>query len=182
MKKVICAVLALLMALGAAALAEEVAGRIDFTEAIAPYIGKWVTFDDGFKLYIPGSWSRIDVTDEQAQAGLFYSEGNDGSDVLVGEVNMGVAVGYAEVGSLQTLDDLAGDFQSVGFSEVTKLDLNGIPAVTFVDRAGDYRGVAFFHPLVPGYVLSVYVTPCGEGNQTVNDAGSAILCSLSPRD
>ena len=174
---------ALLLMIGVGVLAEaaEVAGRIDFTEDIAPYTGKWVTFDDGFRLYVPGEWSRLDVTEEQAQAGLFYSEGNGGSDALVGDVSMGVAVSFAAAGELATLDDLARDYEAVGFTEVTKLDLNGILAVTFVNRASDYRGVACFHPMVPEYVLMVYVTPCGEGNQTVNDVGSAILCSLSPR-
>ncbi len=185
MKRLLCAMLmlALVLMFGAGALAEaaEVAGRIDFTEDIAPYDGKWVSFDDGFRLYVPGEWSRLDVTEEQAQAGLFYSEGNGGSDTLVGDVSMGVAVSFATAGELGTVDDLARDYEAVGFTEVTKLDLNGILAVSFVNRANGYRGVAFFHPMVPGYVLMVYVTPCGEGNQTVNDVGSAILCSLSPR-
>ena len=123
----------------------------------------------------------MNVSEAQAQAGLFYSEGNGGGDALVGDVAMGVAVGYAAAGDLKTLDDLARDYGSVGFTEVTKLDLNGMLSVTFVDRTNDYRGVAFFHPSVPGYVMSVYVSPCGETEQLVNDVGSAILCSLTPR-
>lgn len=184
MKKVVCAALALVLMLGAAALAEAgnaISGRIDFTEAIAPYAGKWVSFDDGFKLYLPGEWTRADLTEAQAQAGLFYKEGNGGGDSLVGEVPMGVAVSYAEAGQLSTLDELAADYAAAGFSEVDKLDLNGLLAVTFVNRAADYRGVAFYHPLVPGYVMSVFVSPCGAGNQLINDVGSAILCSLTPR-
>lgn len=183
MKRWIVWLLALAMLLGAAAFAEEaeVAGRIDFTEELAPYSGKWVTFDDGFRLYLPSQWSRMNVSEAQAQAGLFYSEGNGGGDALVGDVAMGVAVGYAAAGDLKTLDDLARDYGSVGFTEVTKLDLNGMLSVTFVDRTNDYRGVAFFHPSVPGYVMSVYVSPCGETEQLVNDVGSAILCSLTPR-
>ena len=166
-----------------AALAEEagVAGRIDFTKDIAPYDGKWVSFDDGFRLYLPSEWSQLDMTEAQAQAGLFYSLGNGGGDSLVGDVNMAVAVGYAASGELKTLDDLAADYRAVGFVEVTKLDLNGILAVSFAESAGSYRGVAFYHPLVPGYVLTVYVSPCGPGNKAVSDVGSAILCSLSPR-
>lgn len=186
MKKVICAALALLLMLGAAALAEAgaadaVSGRIDFTVDIAPYAGKWVSFDDGFRLYLPAEWTRASLTEAQAQAGLFYNEGNGGADSLVGEVPMAVAVGYTEAGQLSTLDELAADFAAAGFTEVDKLDLNGILAATFVNREADYRGVAFFHPLVPGYVMTVYLSPCGAGNQTVNDVGSAILCSLTPR-
>lgn len=186
MKRHFCTmlILALLLTLGAAALAEAgdaVSGWIDFTEGIAPYQGKWVSFDDGFMLYLPGEWTRGDLTEAQAQAGLFYNEGNGGGDSLVGEVPMAVAVSYAEAGQTTTLDALAADYVAAGFTEVDKLDLNGILAVTFVNREADYRGVAFFHPLVPGYVMSVFVSPCGAGNQTVNDVGSAILCSLTPR-
>ena len=186
MKRQFCVILilALLAALGAAALAEAgeaVSGWIEFTEGIAPYAGKWVSFDDGFKLYLPGEWTRGNLTEAQAEAGLFYNEGNGGADSVVGEVPMAVAVSYAEAGGVSTLDELAADYAAAGFTEVDKLDLNGILAVTFVSREADYRGVAFFHPLVPGYVMSVFVSPCGAGNPTVNDVGSAILCSLTPR-
>ena len=183
MKRLLSAVLALLLALGAAALAEAdaVSGGIDFTENLAPYAGKWVSFDDGFKLYLPAEWSSLELTEAQAGAGLFYSAGNIGGDSVVGEVPMGVAVGYVEADGISTLDDLAADMAAAQFTEVDKLDLNGMPVVTIVDPAKSYRGVAFYHPFVPGYVMFVYVSPCGEGNQLVNDVGSAILCSLTPR-
>ena len=183
MKKMICAALALALLLGAAALAEagSVSGRIDFTVDLAPYAGRWVSFDDGFKLYLPGEWTRMNLTEEAAGAGLFYVVGNDGADGLVGEVPMAVAVAYHETQGLSTLDDMAADIAAAGFTEVDKLDLNGIPAVTFVNREDDYRGVTFYHPLVEGYVMSVYVSPCGAGHPVVNDVGSAMLCSLTPR-
>ena len=183
MKRWMIWLLALAMVLGAAAFAEpaEVAGRIDFSEDYAPYNGKWVTFDDGFRLYLPNVWTRMDVNEAQAQAGLFYSEGNGGGDALVGAVAMGVAVGYAAAGELQTLDDLVREYEGVGFAEVTQLDVNGIQVVTFVDLTNGYRGASFFHPTVASYVMSIYVSPCGEADQLVNDVGSAILCSLTPR-
>ena len=164
-----------------AADGSAVSGRIDFTEGLAPYAGKWVNFQDGFRLYLPQDWERSDVSDAQAQAGLFYRETNNGSDSVVGELNMGVAVSYADANGLQTLDELAALYTAGGLSEVDKLDLNGLPVVTFASRGEDYRGVAFFHPIVAGYVMTIYVSPCGVGDRLVNDVGSAVLCSLTPR-
>lgn len=161
---------------------DEVSGRIDFTEDIAPFEGSWVTFDDGFKLYLPAEWTRAELTDAQSRAGLFYRSGNGGSDSVVGRVNMGVAVSFVKAGGLVTLDDLAADFSGVGFTDIDKLDINGFPAVNFTSATGDFRGIAFYHPIYPSYVLTVYVSPGTGKKQIVTDVGSAILCSLSPFD
>ena len=159
---------------------DAVNGHIAFTEDLAPYEGRWVTFEDGFKLYLPKEWSRIDLDQTQQQAGLFYRAENGGSDSAVGETAMGVAVSFVRAGELQTLDDLAADFASAGFGEINKLDINGIPCISFARAAGDYRGVAFYHPTHSNYVLAVYISPTGAEDPAVNDVGSAILCSVSP--
>ncbi len=191
MKRLICAMMALALVLVCAAGAageqlyvadgSAVSGRIDFTEGLAPYAGRWVNFQDGFKLYLPQDWERSDVSDAQARAGLFFRETNNGSDSVVGELNMGVAVSYSDANGVQTLDELAALYNAAGLSEVDKLDLNGLPVVTFTSLEDDYRGVAFFHPIVAGYVMTIYVSPCGVGDRLVNDVGSAVLCSLTPR-
>ena len=148
---------------------ESVSGHIAFTEDMAPYEGRWVTFEDGFKLFLPKEWSRIDLDETQQQAGLFY-----------GDTAMGVAVSFVRAGELKTLDELAADFASAGFGEINKLDINGIPCISFARAAGDYRGVAFYHPTHSNYVLAVYISPTGAEDPAVNDVGSAILCSVSP--
>jgi len=168
------------MLLAAAGLADEVNGHINFTEDLAPYEGRWVTFQDGFKLFMPTSWTRLDVSEAQQQAGLFYRAGNGGSDDVVGEVPMGVAVSFIKAGNLATLDDLAANFTGAGFGEINKLEINGFPCVSFVKADGNYRGLAFYHPKYRNYILAVYVTPIGIDDRAVNDVGSAILCSLSP--
>ena len=159
---------------------ESVSGHIAFTEDMAPYEGRWVTFEDGFKLFLPKEWSRIDLDETQQQAGLFYRAENGGSDSAVGDTAMGVAVSFVRAGELKTLDDLAADFASAGFGEINKLDINGIPCISFARAAGDYRGVAFYHPTYSNYVLAVYISPTGAEDPAVNDVGSAILCSVSP--
>ncbi len=164
----------------AAETAESVSGHIAFTEDMAPYEGRWVTFEDGFKLFLPKEWSRIDLDETQQQAGLFYRAENGGSDSAVGDTAMGVAVSFVRAGELKTLDELAADFASAGFGEINKLDINGIPCISFARAAGDYRGVAFYHPTHSNYVLAVYISPTGAEDPAVNDVGSAILCSVSP--
>ena len=159
---------------------ESVSGHIAFTEDLAPYEGRWVTFEDGFKLFLPKEWSRIDLDETQQQAGLFYRAENGGSDSAVGDTAMGVAVSFVRAGELKTLDELAADFASAGFGEINKLDINGIPCISFARAAGDYRGVAFYHPTHSNYVLAVYISPTGAEDPAVNDVGSAILCSVSP--
>ena len=153
---------------------------IVYDEASAPYDGVWVTFDDGFQLLLPGEWLSYEITEEQSAAGLFFRAGNDGSDSVVGEVPMGVAVSYVEAGGLTTLDDLMRDFESVGFTNLEKLDLNGIPALFFIKPDEDYCGVAFYHAVYPEYVMAIYATPIGEASDAVAAVNDAILSSLKP--
>ena len=171
--------LALLLALCAAAIAEEQAlpavpedakadgpAQIEFVEARAPYAGVWVPFEDGFQLYLPAAWRAFELTEDQRAAGLFYRAG-DGEGA-------GVAVGYAAAGALDTMDALEADYRGTGFGNIERLSLNGIEAVGFERPEAGYRGAAFFHPDYPGYVLTVYVTPPDAGDAT----GPAILDSI----
>ena len=184
-RKWLCALIAALAALGIlAATAEEAvsprpeetgapvqapaAGNTDgFDVDNAGYAGVWVPFEDGFQLYLPAAWHTLELTDAQREAGLFYRAGGSGE---------GVAVGYAQADVLKTVEDLEADYRDAGFTGTTRLSLNGIDAVGFARPEAGYRGVAFFHPACPGYVMTVYFAPLG-----VEDApGRAILESRSP--
>lgn len=177
MKRLLCLVLMLAMCLFNAIAEDTIedaqSGAHAFTESDAPYDGIWQPFEDGFRLYLPREWVAIDLTDAQREAGLFYRVGSaDGA--------MDLAVGYMRAGNLATVDDLARDFEAVGYSNVTRLDLNGIPAIGF-DRPGeDYRGVAFFHPTYPDYVLYVYLSPLTSADGEPAAIGAALLASISP--
>ena len=160
--------------------ADDGVRSILYDETTAPFDGVWVTFDDGFQLLLPGEWLSYEITEEQSAAGLFFRAGNDGSDSVVGDVPMGVAVSYVEAGDLKTLDDLVRDFGSVGFTNLEKLDLNGVPSVFFVKPEEDYCGVAFFHAVYPEYVMAIYATPIGEAGEAVAAVNDAILSSLKP--
>ena len=164
-------------ALAAALMAASGEG---FSEREAPYEGIWVPFEDGFRLYVPAAWHTFEIPADQARAGLFYRAGNDGGDDAVGETAMGVGVSYMSAGPLSTVEGLARDMVDAGFDGVEILDLNGISAVSFHRSADDYRGVAFFHPTLPEYILQVYISPIGEPGSPVEAVGSAILASLRP--
>ena len=180
----LCALLAALCAFGG--MAEEIASGdgeaavegppasvepARFAEADAPYAGIWTPFEDGFRLYLPRAWSSMNITEAEAAAGLFYRAGAEGG-------TEGVAVGYMRADSLRTVADLALDFERSGFSNVIRLDLNGIPAIGFDRPEDDYSGVAFYHPVYTDYVLYVYVTPlCRRGEGQI---GETVLMSLTP--
>ena len=159
---------------------EASAGVAGFSEQDAAYVGIWVPFEDGFRLYVPSVWHPFEITPEQAGAGIFYRAGNDGGDESVGDTAMGVAVSYFSAGQLKTVDDLARDLEDAGFEAVEVLDLNGLAAAGFRRPGEGYRGVAFFHPTLPEYILQVCVSPIGDAGTPVEAVGSAILRSLSP--
>ncbi len=160
--------------------ADDGVRSIVYDASTAPFDGVWVTFDDGFQLLLPGEWLSYEITEEQSAAGLFFRAGNDGSDSVVGDIPMGVAVSYVEAGGLVTLDDLVRDFESAGFTNLEKLDLNGVPSVFFVKPEEDYCGVAFFHAVYPEYIMAIYATPIGDAGDAVSAVNDAILSSLKP--
>ena len=144
-----------------------------FSESDAPYDGVWQPFEDGFKLYLPREWASMALDEAQAEAGLFYRAGsNDGS--------MGVVVGYMLAGALETIDALAGDFEQSGYTSVVQGDLNGMPAIAFERPQDGYRGVAFFHPVYPEYVLYVFASPLELPDGEANPMGIALLSSITP--
>ena len=144
-----------------------------FSEADAPYDGIWQPFEDGFKLYLPRGWTSMALDDAQAKAGLFYQAGSD-------DAAMSVAVGYMRAGTLETTETLAGDFERSGYTSVVQGDLNGIPAIAFERPQDGYRGVAFFHPVYPEYVIYVFASPLELQDGETNQIGIALLASVSP--
>lgn len=150
--------------------------EVEFGTDFAPYDGIWVPFEDGFKLYLPRDWAALDVTDEQAAAGLFYLTVGDLPDGSA----MAVGVSYFFGDGLEDLDDLAAVMAGRGCENLTPLVLNGIPVVWMDHPGNDYRGVTFFHPSVPGCALTVYVSPFAEYGTSAGNATAAVLYSLSP--
>jgi len=144
-----------------------------FSEADAPYDGVWQPFEDGFKLYLPHEWTSLALDEAQAEAGLFYRAGSD-------DGSMGVVVGYMRAGALETTEALAGDFERSGYTSVIQGNLNGIPAIAFERPQDGYRGVAFFHPVYPEYVLYVFASPLELQGGEMNQMGIALLASITP--
>ena len=63
MKRFLALVLAMMMLCVGVAVAEE---------TVYPYEGAWVTFEDGFAVYLPADWVEVEVQDEWLEAGIFY--------------------------------------------------------------------------------------------------------------
>ena len=144
-----------------------------FSESDAPYDGVWQPFEDGFKLYLPREWASMALDKAQAEAGLFYRAGSD-------DGSMGVVVGYMHAGALETAEALAQDFERSGYALVIQGNLNDIPAIAFERPQDGYRGVAFFHPVYPEYVLYVFASPLELQGGETNQIGIAILASITP--
>ena len=144
-----------------------------FSELDAPYDGVWQPFEDGFMLYLPRGWASMALDEAQAEAGLFYRAGSD-------DGSMGVVVGYMRAGALGTTEALAADFEHGGYTSVVQGDLNGMPAIAFERPQDGYRGVAFFHPVYPEYVLYVFASPLELPDGEANPMGIALLSSITP--
>ena len=168
------------VALGIAPCVAEAASspmEVEFGTDFAPYDGIWVPFEDGFKLYLPRDWEPMDITGEQADAGLFYMTVGELPDDSI----MAVGVSYIYKEDLEDLDDLVAIVGEWGCEAPTPAVLNGIPALWLEHPGNNYSGVSFFHPTVPGCAFTVYVTPyAGEFDTLVGMATKAVLYSLSP--
>lgn len=98
--------------------------KLDYRDIdTAVYDGAWVDTGLGFDVYLPSDWVLVDITEEQAAAGLAFQAGEEG-----GGANMTVTMMEAPEG--YDLDQLA---QELAASATTAAyaDLNGIPGVIF---------------------------------------------------
>ena len=129
MKKLLSAILAVLMILGcAAALAESAAAPAD-----AAFEGSWVQFEDGFEIYLPNDWLVVDPTDEMKQAGIFYS-------VTSPDSARGMQVAWSEATGIASAADLKAQLATV-YPTADILTINGVDFVTYEDTANDSTGI-----------------------------------------
>ena len=87
------------------------------------YEGAWVTTGLGFDVYLPVDWILVNITEEQAAAGLAFQAGEEG-----GGANMTVT--KMEAPKDYSLDQLAKEM-AAATTTALYADLNGIPGVIF---------------------------------------------------
>ncbi len=151
---------------------DEFGGSIVFKESAAAFNGSWISFDDGFKLYMPNNWTQYPLSAEQRQQGALFLayDGNVASNPPYIEVDWTSSEG------ISTLDGLADDLRSNGYQVDDKLLVNGFPCVSYSSSSSNISGLMFFHPQTTDYV---FVVIAGAYSTSV-DTLAAILCSLSP--
>ncbi|MBP3900190.1 MAG: hypothetical protein J6D53_01845 [Blautia sp.] len=151
---------------------DEPAGRINFDESVAGYEGTWVSFEDGFRLYLPSVWSIYDLSDAQRNAGAIYMvyDGNNPVNPAYVEVD------YTASEGITTLDEAAEILRYAGYTIDDILDVNGMPCVAYSSAERDLTGLMFFHPMSKDYIM-VVIGGSYSGN---TDTIASILCSLTP--
>ena len=143
------------------------------------YDGTWVSFIDGFDMYLPSDWDVVDPTtvDGAEDAGIYFmaqspEENADGAkwSVIV------AAVPDVNVESVEQIyDELSADDTTSGEAYA---DLNGIGAVGFDIVDNDVTGVAFADD--EGTLYTVQFAPSSDEDYLPYVAN--MLMSISPSE
>ena len=164
-KKVMAMMCAAAMLTGAAApvwaadaTTEESADASEYTELTmdmldeAAYEGTWLSFEAGFDLYVPSDWDVLEISDEDKADGLdFQAKAPDDSGV-----NMVVTT--TDVGKEYDVDKLVDEFTEAKYTEIEKVQINGIYAVSF--ETDSTYSLAFLDD--QGYMYNVQIGPKGD--------------------
>lgn len=132
MKKILAILVALMMVLPIAALAEE--DQQAYTVEIT-FDGSYIPFEeDGFQIYLPNEWIVFEITPEWEEQGIYFASGSeDGSQIMM--LSMMAGEGYE-------LTNLAEEM-SVSFTGVQIITINDIGFVTYdIDESNSSGMVA----------------------------------------
>ncbi|MDD3335075.1 MAG: hypothetical protein PHI98_06090 [Eubacteriales bacterium] len=130
MKKVLAIVLATMMLLcSAVAMAEEAAIEVGAVEN-----GVAVPFTDyGFEITLPADWNVMEVTQEQADAGIIAAFTNP-------EMTRSLSVAYNEMEEAATIEDVAAEM-AAAYTEVQVITINDMSFVTYTIADKDVTGL-----------------------------------------
>ena len=118
----------------------------------AAYEGTWLSFEAGFDLYVPSDWDVLEISEEDQEAGLnFQAKAPDDSGV-----NMVVTT--TDVGKEYDIDKLVDEFTDAKYTEIEKVMINGIYAVSF--ETDSTYSLAFLDD--EGYMYNVQIGPKGD--------------------
>ena len=146
-------------------------GSIVFTEKDAVYEGTWVEFDDGFKLYLPSSWTEISLSEEDKQDGTLYIAG----DIEGGENAPYVLVQWFD--QYDNMETVTEEMRESGFRIDGAVKVNGIDCMSFAHEEEDMSGLLFWGPLDNSLLFTVI----GGGYSSNVDTIASALCSLDLR-
>lgn len=149
----------------------------DIDESV--YDGTWVTFVQGFDMYLPIDWNVLDVSsiDGAEDAGVTFMA--QAPEANADGVNWTVAVATipdVTVDSLEQIyDELSKDDSMSGLAYG---DLNGIGAVSYSIESQNVEGVAFADD--EGIMYTVSFSPMNDDDFTPYE--SNMLISISPSE
>lgn len=96
------------------------------------YAGAWFDTGIGFEVYLPEEWVEVEVTEENAAAGLLYMAGQDG-----GGANFTMT--YAQVPEGYTEDQLYEELKA-SMTSAYYCDLNDLPVILFENEESAVSG------------------------------------------
>ena len=125
---------------------EETIGEIEtfeFLEEDAPYEGTWVSFEAGFKLYIPNEWDQVEADDVQREDGLLFQALSPQEEENVPGISVAVRKNDGE----SSLADVGERIEEEGYIYNGLVKMNGIPCAAYTsseDMETDVVGITFF--------------------------------------
>lgn len=127
MKKMLAMLLAVLtLCFGAAAMAESV----EVTDVEGAFDGVWVQFEDaGFQIYVPSEWIDLEISDEEAESGVFFHAASED-----GAYEMNIT--YTELDHAITHEEMKAILEE-NSTNTADIEINGIPAVACYDEDDD---------------------------------------------
>ena len=139
------------------------------------YDGVWVKTGLGFDVYLPEDWVLVDITDDQAAAGLAFLAGEDGGGANLTVTRMPLPEEVADSYDYEQLG------QELAASNTTAMyaDLNGIPAVVFKNDETKVCGFCFL-PDDGTVVSGVISAPTDDQFEEYSPYMENIIMSVSP--
>ena len=154
--------------------ASQAGDGIVFSEDMASYDGIWCPFEDGFRLYLPSSWSTFIVSDEMKANGCLYQAGDE--TAVTDSTAPYVEVNYLDVSpyGYTTADNIASDLTVSGYTVDETTNVNGIECVMYHMDSPDLSGLMFYGPKDANYVFAVVA----HNYAAHEDILAPVLCSL----
>lgn len=150
---------------------------ITFDETQAPYEGNWITFEAGFKLYLPSDWDVQEISEDDANDGvIFWISSPDDKGW-----NLNVMYVPAEEGDEDvTLEEVAASLEedTENYTGIELGTFNDIDVIAYDSADETASGILFLDTEGGAYTINCAPTDDDDFKETA----FAMLTSLSVAD